>query len=76
MLSRLDESVRHPFLEMLSCVGLYPVMPVKAAGILVEPPVCVPIVISDIFQLLYQMFPTYYNRYFKIVISYILQLFT
>ena len=48
MLSRLDESVRHPFLEMLSCVGLYPVMPVKAAGILVEPPVSVPIVISDI----------------------------
>ena len=46
MLSRLDESVRHPFLEILSCVGLNPVIPVKAAGILVEPPVSVPIVIS------------------------------
>ena len=31
---------------MLSCVGLNPVIPVKAAGILVEPPVSVPIVIS------------------------------
>ena len=32
---------------MLSCVGLNPVMPVNAAGILVDPPVSVPIVMSE-----------------------------
>ena len=47
-LSRVLERVKHPFLEMLSWVGLKPVMPVYAAGILVEPPVSVPIVMSAI----------------------------
>ena len=47
-LSRVLERVKHPFLEMLSWVGLEPVMPVYAAGILVEPPVSVPIVMSAI----------------------------
>ena len=32
----------------MSCVGLKPVIPVKAAGILVDPPVSVPIVTSEI----------------------------
>ena len=46
-LSKLVDKTSTPSLEILSCVGLNPVMPVKAAGILVDPPVSVPIVMSE-----------------------------
>ena len=46
-LSKLVDKTSTLSLEILSCVGLKPVIPVNAAGILVDPPVSVPIVISD-----------------------------